>query len=828
MALPRAYILRRSKLRRGGPLSISFGDITRGSGKVYQLVDANLALGDSVEATAHANGAQVPCFVASLSPSDPGRLVVIVPAMKVRQDVTVRIVRNGEILEEASKSLSHASAALTSKFNTLRKNVAVEQARNCDFAGLANEARIQPVWASLLPVNGEYALRFVVETVASIADAFDGTFDVVLIDRSGDPIPVSAPVLLGDRLAEANGGSTLISLDFSIKVPASLSDYIIWVKFNNAALADGFYVSLAEQTAGFLSSCSNVMSQDSGVGPNYQEWFTRSHRTSALEIEAQKGKRFEIEPLISIIVPLFRTPLNYFREMLDSVLAQSYGKFELILINASSEDAALSAAVERASILDSRIRVVTLDDNYGITVNTNYGIKAARGDFLAFFDHDDLLEPDLLFEYVSAINMRPDTDLLYCDEDKIDDGGHLFSGFLKPDFDWSLVCSMNYVCHLLAVRKSIIDGFDCLPDSKFDGSQDHNMVLRVAEQARNIYHVRKVLYHWRVHPGSTAAGSGEKPWTQESGRIAVQEHLDRMKIDALVTDDPIIANSYNVEYRVPSPAPRISIIIPNKDCPVLLRRCIESIYQKTDYANYEIILVENNSDEASTFSLYEELKSQYRNLRVISYEGTFNFSKICNYGAQFASGELLLFLNNDTEVISGDWLTRMVGQLQRERVGIVGAKLLYPDDTVQHLGVVFPRDFPQHVGRFQPADASGYFGMQHFPKEYSAVTGACLMMRKAEFEALDGFDAEFAVAYNDVDLCLRARESGKLVVCEPRACLYHYESVSRGYDADSKVKMLRFRREMARLMSAHPAVFNADPYYNENCAPGSLYYQLGW
>ena len=823
-----AYILRRLESEIGGPLSISFGEVTRGSGKVYQLVDAEVAQGDTVEAVSSINGVEMPCFVAPLSPSNPGHLAVVVPAMKTKQDIVVRIVRNGEVLEEASKSLSHASAALNSKFNTFRKNTAVEGARNCDVAGLASEARIQPVLASLSPEHGEYVLRFTADTFASEADAFDGTFEVSLFDRDGNDISHSLPTLLGDKVTKTDSGSALISLDFSIRVPADLGDYIIWLKFSSTALADGFYVSLVEQTHEFISNCRNTMVYNSGVGPRYQDWFNLRHKASALEIEAQKGTRFEIEPLFSIIVPLFKTPLNYFQEMLDSVLAQSYGKFELILVNASPEDAELCAAAEGATVSDDRVRVITLEDNYGITVNTNYGIEAARGDFLAFFDHDDLIEPNLLFEYVKAINSHPDTDLLYCDEDKTNDDGLLYSCLLKPDFDWSLICACNSVTHLLTVRKSIVDSFDQLPDKRYDGSQDHNMTLLVAEKARNIYHVRKVLYHWRVHPGSTAAGPGEKPWTQESGRIAVQEHLDRMGVDAVVTDHPTMANFYSVDYRISAPAPRVSIVIPNKDCSGYLRRCVDSIYRKSDYSNFEVIVVENNSVEPETFTLYEELKAQYHGIRVVSYEGPFNFSKICNYGASFADGSLLLFLNNDTEVISADWLTRMVGQMQREKVGVVGAKLLYPDDTVQHLGVVFPRSFPEHVGLFQADDDGGYFGFQRFPMEYSAVTGACLMMRKREFDELSGFDEEFAVSYNDVDLCLRVRDGGKLIVIEPRACLRHYESVSRGYDNDSKEKELRFARERARLLSMHPDIFVADPYYNVNCERGSRYFQLGW
>ena len=400
---------------------------------------------------------------------------------------------------------------------------------------------------------------------------------------------------------------------------------------------------------------------------------------------------------------------------------------------------------------------------------------------------------------------------------------------MKPDFDWDLLYACNYVCHLLTVRKSIVDSFEELPGKEFDGSQDHNMTLRVAEHARNIYHARKVLYHWRVHPGSTAAGAQEKPWTQESGKIAIQQHFDRLGIAATVTDDPKVGNYYCVDWPMPGEKPLVSIIIPNKDCAEYLEQCVSSIFEKSTYDRFEIVIVENNSTTEKIFELYRSLEAQHDNLKVVTFEGSFDFSAICNLGAEQSSGDVLLFLNNDTQVITRDWLERMLVHMNRENLGCVGAKLLYPNDLIQHVGIVVPKWGPAHINELLPRDTLGYFGYLRFPKEASAVTGACLMVSRKNFELIGGFDTEFPIAYNDVDFCLRLRQEGLRVIVEPRAELYHYESVSRGADFDGKEKQVRLQGDLARLMSRYPKLFvEGDPFYNPNLQLGSTHYQLAW
>ena len=809
-------------------MSIKFQGSTRGMGKLFLLFQVDCSSEAEVCGRAEYKGRSLPCYVAPAGFLGDNCYVAVLAALKVAQKLTIEVCQNGAVLEAKTKAVNHDKTALVSKYNTFKKRGDLERIRNLDLRGLANEAEITFLGASPYPEKGEFVMRFEFKTVCHGDIGAAPSFTIDLFDRSLASVEHSELINLGCRVTKRINGCSVVTGEFSFRINEVPHEYVLCLRFSDERVAEGFYVSLEKQTADQFADGRWASLEASGLGPRYMEWFMKHHKTSASEIEAQRYQHFAIEPKFSIIVPLYNTPVNYFADMLDSVLIQSYGNFELILVNASPENVELKEAVEAAVRRDERVKVVALADNYGITENTNEGIKAATGDFLSFFDHDDALEPDLLFEYVKAINAYPETDLLYCDEDKFDDSGKYFQGLLKPDFDWHLICACNYVCHLLTVRKCVVDEFESLPDKRYDGSQDHNMTLRVAEKARNIYHVRKVLYHWRVHPGSTAAGPGEKPWTQESGRIAIQEHLDRMGVKAVVSDHPSMGNFYVVDYAIPEPTPKVSIIIPNKDCSSYLSKCVSSLYEVNDYPEFEVVIVENNSEEEATFALYNELERKHGNLKVVTYEGGFNFSKICNFGAAHADGDMLLFLNNDTEAIYSNWLSLLVSQMRRPNVGAVGAKLLYADGTIQHNGIVFPRAHPQHVDRLRPSDTSGYFGFLQSAHERVAVTGACLLMRKVDFEAIDGFNEELAVCYNDVDLCLRIRKLGKLIVVEPRAQLYHYESVSRGSDTVSKEKELRFAGEMATLMSLHPEIYVADPYYNVNCERESSHYELGW
>lgn len=809
-------------------MHIQFGDITRGEGKIYQEVEYEIPDGLSLVASSLSlDGAELPCILSSYG-RKLGSYVLILAAVSCSQKVTFSLLdETGAVVDSATENIAHIRAALTSKFNTFSKKDGIESIRNLDWAPINDESFIE---CYLAVMNYESETRTLYFRVDAPADGQAmGGFVFSILGKDGHSLEADNITILRDSLiSEERSQKSIRHIELSCCVEHDLNDFIAWIRFDDSRIRDGFIRSLPFRTGAIKCTSDSLMLGNSGMGGNYQDWFLRKHKTSAQKIELQRNHRFDIEPLFSIIVPLFKTPIAYFREMLESVLNQTYSKFELILVNASPDDESLKCEVLSACKRDDRIRYVGLDKNYGITLNTNEGIKVAQGDFLSFFDHDDILEPDILFEYVKGINEYPETDLLYCDEDKLMEGCYI-DGLLKPDFDWDLICACNYVCHLLTVRKSIVDSFEDLPGKQYDGSQDHNMTLLVAEKARNIYHARKILYHWRIHPGSTAGGSDAKPWTQESGRIAVQEHLDRCRIPARVTDHDGMGNFYDVEYLLNSEKELVSIIIPTKDHVDYLDRCLKSIFQKTTYPNYEVVIVENNSEKPETFKYYDTLKRDYSNISVIKYEAPFNFSAVCNAGAKAANGRLLLFLNNDTQVIEPLWLERIVGQLKRSEVGCVGAKLLYPNGAIQHLGIVLPKSGPVHVDELRSADANGYFGFLKFPRNVSAVTGACLAVRSEVFESVGGFDEGFPVAYNDVDFCLKLRERGFLVVVEPRAQLYHFESVSRGYDEKSEMQLVRLMQEQGTLMSRYPKYFAiGDPYYNCNLAKGSTHYELGW
>lgn len=809
-------------------MNIKYEGVTRGEGKAYQIITISpFEAGYSISVRAWRDDLNLPCTIVPIDNSK-GIFLLIFSALAVSQSIEISVANESESIFSTVKKYGHISMALGSKLNTFANKEEVLAYRNYDANALPEQAKLAINYA--VPDFEHRRLVMYANVEFSIPEAANTStaFQMHLFDRNCRPISFERLVILNcDQQIEDDGwGKTTI--DFSFVVSAAIEDYVCWITFEDRSVPDGFVVSFGYDTEGLKARTQNLIIGDSGEGPRYQEWFLSQHKTSQADLLLQRHRRFEIEPTFSIVVPLYKTPERYFWDMYNSVAAQTYGRWELILVNASPEDCSLRKVVEEAAEQDSRIKVVQLSENKGITLNTNEGIAAAAGDFVSFFDHDDVLEPDLLFEYVKGINLYPATDLLYCDEDKIDDDGNFFAGELKPDFDHDLILSCNYVCHLLTVRKSVIDCLE-LPGRQYDGSQDHNMTLRVSEQARNIYHARKVLYHWRVHPGSTAAGPQEKPWTLESGRLAVQEHLDRIGVKATVSNHPGMANFYDINYIVEG-NPTVSIVIPNNDGIDSLQNCLESIYAKTKTIDFEVIVVENNSDQPMALRYYESIPSVFPHCKVVHYEGDFNSSAICNFGARYAIGEYLLFLSNSTEAVADNWLELMVGTLQqRIDVGVVGAKLLYPNGAIQHVGFTLPRSEPKRSDVFLPCDGNGYFGFVKFPRNVSAVTGACMLVDKALFDSIDGFDEQFAVSYSDVDFCLRAREKGFLVVVEPRSVLYHFEFTSCAHDGGNRSSRIRLQSELAELMSRYPNYFvNGDPYYSVNCVPGSSHHQLFW
>lgn len=547
---------------------------------------------------------------------------------------------------------------------------------------------------------------------------------------------------------------------------------------------------------------------------NYKAWLKKNQIT-AEELERQKNVKFQFEPKISIVVPLYKTPANYLKEMIDSVMQQTYSNWQLCLSDGSGKESPLTDLLKRYETSDSRIKVVYNTEALKISENTNRAIEIADGEYIAFADHDDLLSPDALYECVKMMNEDSKIDMIYSDEDKITmDGKEYFEPHFKTDFNIDLLCSMNYICHLCVVSKKIIEKIGTLR-SEYDGAQDYDFVLRSVEVANKVCHIPKVLYHWRAHKDSTSENPQSKMYAFEAGARAIQAHYDRIGIKAKVHQGEYLG-LYKTEHILDT-KPLISIIIPNKDHISDLDKCISSIVNKSKYENYEFIIVENNSEEDQTFEYYKDLERENNKVRVVYWEKEFNYSAINNYGAQFANGEYLLLLNNDTEIINDDCLEELVGYCMHNNVGAVGARLYYGDDTIQHAGVIMGfGGIAGHAFVGLPRSANGYFSRIICAQDLSAVTAACMMVKHSVFREVGGLDEKLKVAFNDIDLCMKIRQAGYLIVYNPYAELYHYESKSRGME-DTKEKVERFNGEIAAFAQKWPEILkNGDPYYNPN------------
>lgn len=546
---------------------------------------------------------------------------------------------------------------------------------------------------------------------------------------------------------------------------------------------------------------------------DYPSWNKR-HQPSRAELERQRREMFPEPVTFSITVPLYRTKESYLKELLESVQAQTYPHWELCLADGSGRDNSLEETVKRLAGDDKRIRYQLLAENLGIAENTNAAIRMSSGDFIVLADHDDLIAPNALYECAKALQRRKDAEVLYTDEDKVDMSGKTyFEPNFKPDFNPDYLRSLNYICHMFVVKRELTERVGLLRQ-EFDGAQDYDFILRCCEQAAGIYHIPKVLYHWRCHLESTASNPESKMYAFEAGRQALEAHYKRMGLPATVENASYLG-MYHTTYHW-SEQPLISILIPNKDHVEDLKKCIDSIEEKSVYRNYEYIIIENNSTEEQTFAYYEELKKE-DNVTVVIYQGGFNFSRINNFGEQYAKGDYLLLLNNDTEMTDGSCFQEMLNYCMREDVGIVGAKLCYEDDTIQHAGVVVGLGgVAGHAFVGAPRYDAGYQKRILCAQNYSAVTAACLMVKHSIYKEVGGLTEEFEVAFNDIDFCMKVLELGKRIVYNPYAELHHYESKSRGYE-DTPEKVKRFNSEIARFQKRWGAFLKAgDPCYNPN------------
>lgn len=554
---------------------------------------------------------------------------------------------------------------------------------------------------------------------------------------------------------------------------------------------------------------------------DYEQWY-ENHKALPEELEKQKNEKWKRKPLISIVVPVYNTPQVFLRQMIESVQNQSYSEWELCIGNASPENKEMKKILEEYK-KDARIKEVEIPENKGISQNTNRAMEIASGELIGLLDHDDLLAPNALYEIAKAVNEHPDPEVIYTDEDKVTtDLKEHFQPHLKPDFNLDLLRSNNYICHFFVASRDLIKrvgGFR----PEFNGAQDYDLILRCTEQAKQIVHIPKILYHWRVHKASTADNPASKMYAFDAGKRAIEEHLVRCRTKGTVQHTKDLG-FYRVKYEICG-EPLVSIIIPNKDQSEALKKCLDSIREKTSYRNYEIIIVENNSEEPETFAFYKKIAGE--KIKIVTWEGEFNYSAINNFGVRHARGDYLLLLNNDVEIINGDWLTEMLSHCQRKEVGIVGAKLYYPDNTIQHAGIIIGiGGVAGSVFVGLPRAFSGYLHKASIQLDLSAVTAACMLVKRSVFEQVGGLEEKLKVAFNDVDFCLRVREKGYLVVYDPYAELYHYESKTRGAE-DTKEKIRRFQTEIEYMRSHWIGLLKkGDPYYNCNLSLTKWDYSL--
>ena len=544
-----------------------------------------------------------------------------------------------------------------------------------------------------------------------------------------------------------------------------------------------------------------------------EPWQLRADVPLRKELRAQRHDALPRQPLISVVVPLYNTPPRYLKEMVASVRAQSYQNWELVLVDAS--DAPTGAAKLVARARDERVRYVHLAKNEGIAANTNVGLAEAEGEWITLLDHDDALSPNALYEVAKAA-CESGAELIYSDEVVLDSTmKHLSEYHFKPDYSPDTLRGCNYITHLCAFTAQLLRRAGGGENAQFDGAQDYDLILRLCEAAKGVCHIPKVLYYWRGHAQSTAGDISAKPYALKAGAMAVAAHLQRLGLAGEVASIPGCPGAYRTRYAVVG-EPRVSVLIPNKDHAEDLRRCLASIYKYGGWRNLEVIVVENNSTERTTFALYKAARASLPGLRVVQYQGPFNFSAINNFGRKAAKGEFLLLLNNDVEVISPAWLTEMVKLCSQPGAGIVGAKLYYPDGTVQHAGVITGLGgYAGHSHKYARRASGGYMFRLATVQNFSCVTAACLLCRASVYDEVGGLDEGFTVAFNDVDFCLRVRQAGWRVLWTPYAELYHYESKSRGLDTKGPAKE-RFEGERRRLKQRWGEALLHDPFYNPN------------
>ena len=828
-------------------MSIKRLALCRSQGRLFVLLRfAGMDVAETIEregsqAFAHAttNGASVPSLalpvdhgrVLALCPSVAGyerELAVLVLPFLDGSAIDVDFASSGQKL--GSIRLDSRMAKLESKINYKAKPALCALIRDAQRGERCGRYEIDAV--RYLPADSGAVWRYEVIWVGDPQH----TPQLRILDTQMNAIDATVHVFESQVDVPQQNGCCVNKTYLSVEMPEDIRDFVAIATDPVGQIQSGFCAMDGRLYNGMVDDSWNRTKDARADDAAYRRWFEQ-HRAKPGDLACQRvaSVAFAYRPLVSIVVPCYKTDRVYLRELLDSVLAQSYDNWELLLVDASPEwDAVANLA---AAAHDERVRRIELPGNGGIVVNTNAGFQQAAGDYIAFLDHDDILESDALFRYVAALNKdakeeRPQ--VLFCDEDMFQKTGEWGQPVFKTKLNVDLLYSHNCVTHFLMVEKALVDRIGMSPED-VAGAQDYDLTLRCLAAGARFEHVAHVLYHWRVHPGLTADGSADsKPYAIEAGRLALQRHFDSLGVRGTVeeSETPFV---YRMRYALPEPAPLVSIVIPTKDHVETLDVCVMSIAQKATYANYEIVLVENNSEVPETFAYYETLPERVAaasggkgTARVEWWPGEFNYSQIINFGVKHAKGDYLLLLNNDTEVISPDFIEEMMGYLQRPDAGVVGAKLYFADHLVQHAGIlVGVRGALAHANQDFSAKREGYLARAVRPGNFSAVTGACQMVRRDVFEQAGGYNEEFAVGFNDADFCLRVWEAGYRTIFTPYAELYHYEFTSRGREEANEEKLRRWKSEQALFMQRWPEFFlTGDPWLGPNLSAESEYFSI--
>lgn len=760
-----------------------------------------------------ADGAGVVNFVVASAPGVAGRRVALMP------DTDLRRVEGGASIEWKS---SGERECFTLSLADMGDGIPAGWYR---LEGRLRSGEERTMTACLYP---------------TYAGGADGDVQIPLPDPDGDGY-VRALVLFkydvaGLRFCPAQGPARFRVDGFSLR-RVSRQAALLQMLRRTSRVSGGFMRRVVRFIAGAVrggvSQATDALYRDyrhrllaEDLG-DYAGWVARFDTLTTARMQELRTRTERLgpdAPLISILLPLYQTPERWLRRCIDSVLAQAYPNWQLCIVDDASPDPRVMQIAQEYANADARIQVMRRSQNGHISEASNSALEFAAGEYVALLDHDDELRPHALLEVAEAIALNPDIGLLYSDEDKIDADGRRFDPYFKPDFDPDLLRSQNYVCHFTTIRTDLVrevGGFR----KGFEGSQDHDLILRCTERLRptQVHHIPKVLYHWRAIPGSTALTRDAKDYASSAGARAVAEQLDRQHPGARAEE--LSHGHYRVHWPLPATPPKVSLIIPTRDKVELLRMCVESIFSKTTYPDFEVVVVDNQSSDPDALAYLAELEELER-VRVLRYDAPFNYSVINNWAVSQCDGEVIGLVNNDIEVISPGWLEEMVSQAIRPGIGAVGAMLYYPNDTIQHAGVVLGvHGVAAHLYCGMPRGYPGHGGRARVTQELSAVTGACLLVRRDTYQQLGGLDESLRIAFNDIDFCLRLRKAGYRNIWTPFAEVYHHESASRGSE-DTEEKKQRFAGEVDLMQQRWGEWLPRDPAYNVNLSLTSLHCEL--